>query len=172
MQEMRVRSLGWKDALDKEMTTHSSVLAWRIPWTEESGRLQSMGLQKSQAWLSDQHTQLFPGRSGVKTQVVFHLLVLSLLPYVTFPVLFQILDCFYFKSIRKVDNINTNCIGVNGRNPLEKGMATHSSILAWRIPWTEKPGGLQSVRSQREGHDWATNTHKKSINLPWNSFKY
>ena len=37
--------------------------------------------------------------------------------------------------------------------PLEKGMAIHSSILAWRIPWTEKPGGLQSVGSQRVGHD-------------------
>ena len=42
--------------------------------------------------------------------------------------------------------------------PLEKGMATHSSILAWRIPWTEEPGGLQSVGSQRVGHDWVTNT--------------
>ena len=36
---------------------------------------------------------------------------------------------------------------------LEEGMATHSSILAWRIPWTEKPGGLQSMGSQRVGHD-------------------
>ena len=38
-------------------------------------------------------------------------------------------------------------------DPLEKGMATHSSILAWRIPWTEEPGGLQSKGSQRVGHD-------------------
>ena len=38
-------------------------------------------------------------------------------------------------------------------DPLEKGMGTHSSILAWRIPWTEEPGGLQSVGSQRAGHD-------------------
>ena len=37
--------------------------------------------------------------------------------------------------------------------PLEKEMATHSNSLAWRIPWTEKPGGLQSTRSQRVGHD-------------------
>ena len=37
-------------------------------------------------------------------------------------------------------------------DPLEKGMATHSSILAWRIPWTEEPGGLQSMGSQRVGH--------------------
>ena len=38
-------------------------------------------------------------------------------------------------------------------DPLEKGMATHSTILAWRIPWTEEPGGLQSMRSQRVRHD-------------------
>ena len=44
-------------------------------------------------------------------------------------------------------------------DPLEKEMATHSSILAWRIPWTEEPGGLQSMESQRDVHDWATNTH-------------
>ena len=41
-------------------------------------------------------------------------------------------------------------------DPLEKEMATHSSILAWRIPWTKKLGGLQSTGSQRIGHDWAT----------------
>ena len=45
-------------------------------------------------------------------------------------------------------------------DPLEKEMAIHSSILAWRIPWTEEPGGLQSTGSQRVGHDWATSlTH-------------
>ena len=38
-------------------------------------------------------------------------------------------------------------------DPLEKGMATYSRILAWRIPWTEEPGGLQSMGSQRVGHD-------------------
>ena len=38
-------------------------------------------------------------------------------------------------------------------DPLEKGMAIHSSILVWKIPWTEKPGGLQSMGSQRVGHD-------------------
>ena len=47
-------------------------------------------------------------------------------------------------------------------NPLEKGMATHSSILAWRIPWTEEPGQLQSMGSQRVTHDWATNTENIS----------
>ena len=46
-------------------------------------------------------------------------------------------------------------------DPLEEDMATHSSILAWRIPWTEEPGGLQSMRSQRVGNDRVTEyTHK------------
>ena len=43
-------------------------------------------------------------------------------------------------------------------DPLEEETVTHSNILAWRIPWTEKPGGLQSLGSQRVRHDWATNT--------------
>ena len=47
VQETQVRSLGWEDPLEKEMATHSSTLAWRIPWTEESGRLQSMGRKES-----------------------------------------------------------------------------------------------------------------------------
>ena len=42
--------------------------------------------------------------------------------------------------------------------PLEKATAIHSSILAWRIPWTKHPGGLQSTGLQRVGYDWATNT--------------
>ena len=48
-------------------------------------------------------------------------------------------------------------------NPLEKRMATHSRILAWRIPWVEKPGGLQSMELQRNGHDGATNTFTLSL---------
>ena len=43
-------------------------------------------------------------------------------------------------------------------DPLEKGMATHSSILAWKTPWSEEPGGLQSMGSQKVGHNWANFT--------------
>ena len=49
---------------------------------------------------------------------------------------------------------------------LEKGMATHSSILAWRIPWTEEPGKPQSMGSQRVGHDWGTLTFKNTLLAP------
>ena len=46
MPETQVQSLGWEDPLEKEMATHSSTLAWKIPWTEDPGRLQSMGSQR------------------------------------------------------------------------------------------------------------------------------
>ena len=46
VQETRVRSLGWEDPLEKEMASHSSILAWKLSWTEESDGLQSMGLQR------------------------------------------------------------------------------------------------------------------------------
>ena len=48
MQETRVQSLGQEDCLEKEMATHSSILAWKIPWTKEPGRLESMGSQEMQ----------------------------------------------------------------------------------------------------------------------------
>ena len=48
VQEIWVRSLGWEDPLEESMATHSSILAWRIPWTEEPGRLQSIGSQRAE----------------------------------------------------------------------------------------------------------------------------
>ena len=53
MQELQVLSLGWEGPLEKEMETHSTILAWEIPQIEEPGGLQSMGSQKSQTQLSD-----------------------------------------------------------------------------------------------------------------------
>ena len=47
---------------------------------------------------------------------------------------------------------------LGGEDPLKEGMATHSSILAWIIPWTEEPGGVHSMGSQRVRHDWVTDT--------------
>ena len=53
MQETQVQSLSQEDPLEEGMTTHSSIVAWRIPWTEKPGGLQSMGITKSQTRLSD-----------------------------------------------------------------------------------------------------------------------
>ena len=64
-------------------------------------------------------------------------------------------------------------VSLGQEDPLEKEMATHSSILAWRIPWTEEPGGLQSVGSQRVGLNWATKQWVRqkplsaSLSWPW-----
>jgi len=56
MQEIHVQSLGWEDPLEKEMATHFSSLAWRIPWTEESGGLQYMGSQTVRHdWVTNTH---------------------------------------------------------------------------------------------------------------------
>ena len=60
MQETRVWSLDWEDPLEKEMATHSSILAWRIPWTEDPGRLQSLGLQRIRLnWATNTFTSFF-----------------------------------------------------------------------------------------------------------------
>ena len=56
MQETQVRFLGQEDPMEEDMATHSSILAWRIPWTEEPGRLQSMGLQRVRTTKATQHT--------------------------------------------------------------------------------------------------------------------
>ena len=72
------------------------------------------------------------------------------------------LSDFHFTSllVQTVKNLpamqETQVQSLGGEDPLEEGMATHSSILAWRIPWTEEPGGLQSIGSQRVRHDLVT----------------
>ena len=91
-------------ALEKAMAPHSSTLAWKIPWKEEPGGLQSMGsLRVGHDWATS----------------------LSLFTFT-----------FHF-------------------HPLEKEMATHSSVLAWRIPGTREPGRLPSMRLHRVKHDWS-----------------
>ena len=55
------------------------------------------------------------------------------------------------KNVPALQETRVRSLGLE--DPLEKGMATHSSILAWEIPWTEEPGGLQSMQSKRVGHD-------------------
>ena len=67
MQETWVQSLGWEDPLEKGMETHNSILDWRILWTEEPGRLQSMGVTKNWTQLSNTHTH-----THTHTHVLFH----------------------------------------------------------------------------------------------------
>ena len=71
------------------------------------------------------------------------------------------------QTVKRLPTTRETWIQSLGReDPLEKDMGTHSSILAWKIPWMEEPGGLQSMGSQRVGHDWATSLSSFLHNLP------
>ena len=76
-----------------------------------------------------------------------------------FPSLHKVLLCLLV--VQTVNNLpamrETQVWSLGQEDPLEKGMATHSSVLVWRISWTEEPGGLQSMGSQRVGQGWAAN---------------
>ena len=119
MQETWVQSLGQEDPLEKEMATHSSTLAWKIPWMEECGRLQSMGSQRVR---HDWATSLshFTGAS----------LVAQLL-----------------KNLPAM--LETPARFLGQEDPLEKEVTTHSRSLPWEIPWTEEAGGIKSMGSQK-----------------------
>ena len=71
---------------------------------------------------------------------------------------FTILSPYYFvpSVVKNLPMQKTQVQSLDWEDPLGKKMATHSSILAWRIPWTEEPGGLQSIGLQRVGHNLAT----------------
>ena len=122
------------------MATHSSTLAWRIPWTEEPGRLQSMGsLGVGHDWATS----------------------LSLFTFIPWRRKWQpkILEGFSDGSDGKESACNAGDLGSIpgwGRFP-GVGNDYLPSILAWRIPWTEEPGGLHSMGSQWVRHDWMTN---------------
>ena len=69
-------------------------------------------------------------------------------------------DKFVAQSVKNLPAVQETWVRSLGwEDPLEKEMATHSRTLAWKISWTEEPGGLQSMGSQRVGHSWATNTY-------------
>ena len=79
-----------------------------------------------------------------------------------------------FPGVQMVKNLpamqsKTRVRPLGQEDPLEKGMATHSGIFAWRSPWIEEPGGLLSMGLQRVGHDWETNTfiidHRRLIKV-------
>ena len=68
------------------------------------------------------------------------------------------------QMVKSPPAMQETCVwSLDWEDPQEKGTATHSSILAWRIPWTENPSGLQSMDSQRVRHDWATVTSQPSL---------
>ena len=81
---------------------------------------------------------------------------LSFLCFLFFLAVLWEFNSSYFRLKRLPPMRETRVWSLGREDPLEKEMAIHSSILAWRIPWTEKPSRLQSTGSQRVGHDWVT----------------
>ena len=107
MQETQVPSLGQEDPLEKEMATHSTILAWEISWTEEPGRLQSMGHKKSDTTNHSPTHMAYLGASPVAQTV-------KKLP-----------------AMQQTQEMRVQSLGQE--DPLEEEMATHTSILAWEI---------------------------------------
>ena len=71
----------WEATLENEMANYFSILAWEIPWTEEPGRLESMGLQKSRKWLSDKTTKTIPFSNSILTEVTYEVLFAAVACY-------------------------------------------------------------------------------------------
>ena len=184
MWETWVWSLGLEDPLEKEMATHSNILAWRIPWTEEPGRLQFMGSQRVGhdwatslslsflSWLNSLPVlTLHPLNSVVlkyKHDTHLHVRWHSelkpwkvMIQHATEPIICPLfcIPSLVAQTVKNLLAVPETWVQSLGReDPLEKDMATHSSILVWRIPWTEEPGGLRSMVLQRVAHNQATNT--------------
>ena len=149
MRETQVRSLGWEDPLEKEMATHSSILAWRIPWSEEPGGLHSMGSQRvGHDWAT-----------SFSLSFHFNFFYIYLLFFLCVCVFFFNLPEVFFwifpgGSVKHPTMWENQVQSLGREDLLEKEMATHSGILAWKIPWMVELGRLQSMASQRVGHDW------------------
>ena len=132
LQETRVRSLGQKDPLEEGMAIQSSILAWRIPGTEEPGRLQSIGLQRVRDDWREEHMRQCSRK------------LLSLPGSIE-------LASLVAQKVKSLPAMQETWVwSLVWEDFLEKGMATH--ILARRIPWTE-----ETIHgSYRVGNDWAT----------------
>ena len=127
------------------MAPHSSTLAWKIPWMEKPGRLQSMGSEESET----------------TERLHFHFSVPCIGEGNGNPLQCSCLenprdDGAWWAAIYGVAKSLTRLSDFTFTFPfhaLEKEMATHSSVLAWRIPGTGEPGGLPSMGLHRVGHD-------------------
>ena len=142
------------------MATHSSVLAWRIPGMGEPGGLPSLGSHRvGQDW-SDLAAAAYHNFNNT-------------IPFNWYPIIYFIrLFLMNFRAslvaymVKNLPAIwETRVWSLGWEDPLEKEMATHSSILAWRILWTEEPGELQSMGSQSQTWlgDWHTHKHNEHL---------
>ena len=150
----QAQSLVQEDPLEKGENGYSlQYSSWRTPWTEEPGRLQSMGSQRvGHDWANtlifhyrnERHLDRVSGLRGFPGGACDKELTCQCR---------RRKRCRFNPWVRKI--------------ALEEGMATHSSILACSIPWTEEPGGLQSIGSHRVRHYWRDSMHTDNANVFW-----
>ena len=149
MWETWVWLMHWEDPLEEGMVIHSSILAWGIHMDRGAWLVTVHGIKKSWTWLND-WTMTFPHHPALTIS-------LSLSMNLSIPGT----SCNWASLVaQRVKHLpamwETRVQSLGGEDPLEKEMETYSSTLAWKIPWTEKPGRLQTKGSQRVGHDWVT----------------
>ena len=189
MQEMWVWSLGQEDPLEEEIATHSSMFAWKIPWTEEPGGYSPCDHRVGHNWacthkVNKTWTALLSlcysfwylhacilvsleekwGRESniccvfATCQTLYLLMIL----FSVHSILFRVsLVAWLVKNLPVMRDTWVQSLG--WEDTLGKGMATHPSILGWRITGTEEPGRLQSMRLKRVGHSWAPSTFTFSV---------
>ena len=118
---------------------------WRTPWELQPGKGEHRKIHFSLNWIQESYWLTF--------QLV---IIWAGLIFLLFTFYWCVVDLWASLVAQRVGNLVWSLVRSLGQEDLlEKAMATHSSILAWRIPWTEKPCGLESMRSQRVRHDWA-----------------
>ena len=140
--------------MEKEMAAHSSILTWKNPWTEESGGLKSMGLhdwacvhEGGGRWVgSNKLVELKKKKIKVDNVLVRMWRIGN-----------KYRTSLLAQMVKRLSTLReTRAWSLGQEDPLEKETTAQSSTLAWEIPWTVEPGGLQSMGSQRVGHDWET----------------
>ena len=195
-----VRSLGWED-LEKGMATHFSILAWRIPWTKESGKLQSMGSQKSWTWLSNFHLHIFGKISSCCTRkykppttsvhdlwltITTRNLILNTKENNEYIYTYTWSTIIYIQDMYRCNLLTLlytyiriyrcGLVAQLVKNLQSRRLRLDPWIrkIPWRGEWLptpvfllensrdREPGGLQSMGSQRVGHDWA-HTHTQTF---------
>ena len=138
---------------------------WNMVKDRESRCAAVRGVTKSWTWLSNWTTTRIHYIKTIISSSLWHCFISLYKGYYH-----QTLD-FPGSSDGKASAYNVADLGsIHGwEDPLEKEMATHSSTLAWRIPWMEEPGGLKSMASQRVGHDWATSLSLSPPDIRWHT---
>ena len=175
MWEIRVQSLGWEDPLEKGKATYSNILAWRIQGCKQLDMTEQLSLSLS--FICMKQLSLLSIWSIIVINIVWflfpvlmnwshyfcrkkkhyhsHLIVLSF--YLLSKMFIIPLEALVAQMVKRLSTMwEIQVLSLGWEDPLEKEVEIHSSTLAWKIPWTEEPGRLQSTGSQRVGHHLVT----------------